>query len=163
MEKITQEQLKALLHYDPETGIFIRIKSGRGRNNRVGSMAGNIRTDGAIQIRINNEVYLAHRLAFLYMLGDIPFGHIKHNNGIKSDNRWCNLRKTNRHFQGWTNSASYTAKTGRVGIFYNAKSDFYFVQFTINNEPHYIGSYKTFDEAIEARDTHPLWEQRQPK
>lgn len=86
---LTQERLKELFEYRPETGEFIR-KVSRGRG-KAGSIAGSPDKDGYIFIGINRKRYAAHRLAFLYMEGYIP-NLVHHLNNIRKDNRWCNLK-----------------------------------------------------------------------
>ncbi len=87
---ITQQELESLLNYDPDTGTFIWIKSIKGTKG-IFSEAGTITSRGYRDVCINGKKYGLHRLAFLYMTGDIP-PTIDHINGIKDDNRWCNLR-----------------------------------------------------------------------
>jgi len=79
---VNQEELKAKLDYDPETGIF----------TREGEIAGTITNNGYVQISINNEPYLAHRLAFLYMEGKLPKNCVDHIDRCRLDNSWTNLR-----------------------------------------------------------------------
>lgn len=56
---LTQERLREVLHYDPDTGIFTFVK---GR--RKGKVAGT-RHDGRgfLKVSIDNERHLLHRLA----------------------------------------------------------------------------------------------------
>jgi HNH endonuclease len=51
-----------------------------------------INSDGYRVIEIDETEYFAHDLAWLWMTGEFPKGQIEHINGIKDDNRWCNLR-----------------------------------------------------------------------
>ena len=81
---ITQNRLKDLLDYKPETGFFYWK-----HNNKK---AGTLMSAGYQQIYIRGEKYLAHRLAWLYMRGEFPPDQIDHINGIKDDNRVSNLR-----------------------------------------------------------------------
>jgi hypothetical protein len=106
---LTQEMLKELLHYDPETGLFTWRTSGSGR--KTCRVAGTIRTDGYCNIGIGGRSYLLHRLAYLYMTGKWPKHYIDHINGVKGDNRWVNLRgatseQNMRNRSGYKNSSS---------------------------------------------------------
>lgn len=95
---ITQQYIKSILHYDPETGIFTWLSNKLGKGNSTGKgtlgcVAGTKHHAGYIVLGIDNKKHLsAHRLAFLYMVGKIP-NVVDHINNDKSDNRWCNLRE----------------------------------------------------------------------
>lgn len=92
-EKITQATLKALLHYDPETGVFTRLVKA-SNNTKVGDVirpsAG---AKGYVRFRVCGESHFGHRLAWLYMTGEWPEAEVDHENKDRGDNRWANLRK----------------------------------------------------------------------
>ena len=87
---LTIEQLKEVLDYNPDTGLFTWIKSTQ--QTKAGSVAGNKTNQGYIRISVKRKRYLAHRLAYLYMTGHFPENFIDHINHIRHDNRWTNLR-----------------------------------------------------------------------
>ena len=78
--------------YDPITGLFIR-RHNKGKW-KIGDIAGGIDAKGYLSISIDGRKYKAHRLAFLYVVGVVP-EIVDHINGVRSDNRWCNLRSCN--------------------------------------------------------------------
>ena len=87
---VTQERLKELLHYCPDTGAFTWIKARRGVS--LWRDAGCTMTEGYRSISVDSKPYGSHRLAFLYMTGKFPEDQIDHVNQVRDDNRWKNLR-----------------------------------------------------------------------
>jgi hypothetical protein len=89
---ITQDRLKEVLHYDPETGIFTN-RVTRNQLSVAGQQAGFItKPQGYRTIGLSGRQYREHRLAWLYVHGVWPSGDIDHINGNPADNRLCNLR-----------------------------------------------------------------------
>jgi len=88
--KLTQQQLKELLFYCPETGKFTR-KTSRGLAKK-GNEAGHMKQDGYRVIGIGGGFFSAHRLAWVYMTGEWPICQIDHVNRDRADNRFENLR-----------------------------------------------------------------------
>jgi hypothetical protein len=87
---LTQERLKALVHYNPDTGDFI-WKVSLAMKNQIAKIAGCINPLGYNMIQIDTISYLGHRLAFLYMTGSIP-EIVDHIDGNPLNNSWDNLR-----------------------------------------------------------------------
>lgn len=88
-EFFSQQELKENLYYDPDTGFFT------WKNNTIkakkGDIAGRL-VHGYIKIGFKRKEIPAHRLAWFYMYGEWPKNVVDHINGIKTDNRICNLR-----------------------------------------------------------------------
>ena len=89
---LTQSELKSLLHYDPETGLFTWIAPLSNRV-QVGDVCSTVAPIGYILIGVRGQKLYAHRLAWLYMTGEWPENQIDHINCVKTDNRWANLRE----------------------------------------------------------------------
>lgn len=85
------EDLRAHLHYEPSTGEFRwKILSG---SRRAGVRADRSSKRGYRRINFRGKDLSAHRVAFAIMTGEWPTLFIDHRNGVKSDNRWGNLRQ----------------------------------------------------------------------
>lgn len=88
--RLTQALLKTFVHYDPQTGIFTWLVD-RSYLAQQGDEAGSVRKDGRRVIMIDGTLYLATRLAWLYMTGSLPKERIRPRNGDRTDLRWVNL------------------------------------------------------------------------
>lgn len=89
---ITQAELKELVNYDPITGVFTLAKHRHGTTRKVGDALGSLNKAGYLETGIKRKRYYLHRLAYLYMTGEMPKDKIDHKNRNKSDNSWNNLR-----------------------------------------------------------------------
>jgi len=146
---ITQRRLKDVMSYDPNTGIFIWIKR-TGPRSKLGGQAGRPDTHGHIQIMINKQYYFAHRLAFLYMLGELPPDDkvVDHINGIRGDNRWVNLRvvtqsvnQQNRH------RANKNSTSGLLGAFWCNTRKLWRSDISIDGKRVNLGMFSTPEKA----------------
>lgn len=112
---ITQERLREICTYDPETGVFSGIID-RGRRYKAGDRFGNIDKKGYLQVTIDGRCYHLHRLAWLYVYGRMPENQIDHRNGITGDNRIENLRIATRSEQNY-NQRRKDGVTGWKNVF----------------------------------------------
>lgn len=141
---LTQQRLKELLEYDPETGIF-KWKVSKNSRAQIGSVAGSLKSSGYIQLMIDKKQYSVHRLAWLYVYGYIPVAFIDHINGCKDDNRIVNLREaTNR--QNQQNQIKH--RNGKlVGAIFHKKKKIWESFIRINRKLKYLGAFKTQTDA----------------
>lgn len=143
---ITQKELKELLIYDSETGIFTN-KITRNPRAKIGVQlkANNLRGKYG-QVGINKQHYLLHRLAWLYMTGSWPKNQIDHINGSTTDNRFCNLRDVTNQ-QNQFNSISKTGSSKFKGIFWNTDRKVWSSQIKINGKYKYLGKFDKEEDA----------------
>ena len=81
LKSINYEQLKRLLEYDINTGIFTwKLSQGRAK---TGTVAGALNSEGYLQICIYGYRYLAHRLAWLYTHKSWPVSDLDHKIKLK--------------------------------------------------------------------------------
>ena len=88
---LTQERLRNLLSYDPETGYFRSIC--RRKKIPLGAIVGSTNKHGYVAIGIDWRRYRAHHLAWFYVYNKWPDGELDHINGNPNDNRISNLRE----------------------------------------------------------------------
>lgn len=147
-QKFTADELRQLLHYDPQTGVFTRISSKRG--DRVGEIAGTLRPDGYLTISVHNVQHRAQRLAWLYMTGMWPRHQIDHKDGNRSSNKWSNLRDATAR-QNRANMKGHGKLPKGVsfipGRYGRALSRPYQAQICVNYCRRYLGTFETAEEA----------------
>lgn len=107
---LSQEELRAMVSYDPETGDFT-WRTGR---NPGAPATLHDKTNGYDRVKINGKLYRAHRLAWLYIFGHFPEKILDHINGNRRDNRICNLRDASI---GENNQNSFVSNSGSTSAF----------------------------------------------
>ena len=144
---MNQERLMELLDYNPFAGKFTWRVNGRGKYVRVGATAGTIRKNGYRQIRVDGTIYLASRLAVLWMTGFWPSKLVDHANGIRDDNCWSNLRQADHSTNG-ANSAPHKRKAVSLkGVCWEPRRRHYVASIYVRGRPHYLGSFNRVEEA----------------
>lgn len=134
------DELRAMLHYDPDTGHFTWIRKV-SRKVVVGERAGSLNGSGYRQIRIGGKIYSEQRLAFLYMTGDWPAGQVDHKDRDRANNRWENLRVASNA----QNSRNRPPCLGFVTV-----SGGYVARIRVNGRRMNIGKYSTPEAATAA-------------
>ena len=145
---ISQAQLKEVLEYNHDTGVFTWIKSIGGI--KVGDVAGNKNDEGYIVFMVKRKQYKAHRLSYLYMTGNFPKNSIDHINHIRHDNRWTNLRDAT-HSQNQANRVKHkNNKSGYKGVCWSKTNKRWCAVIVYMKKKMHLGYYTTPQEASEA-------------
>lgn len=150
---LTQEFLKEHFHYDPESGLFTVIKLTNGnRRSKIGSVVGSNHNCGYVSIRINKKLYLAHRLAWLYMYGCFPDKQLDHINGVRTDNRICNLRNADDSLnqQNRKKAQSNNKTSNLLGVNFEKHINKFRARIQYNGKQKHLGIFDTKEEAHEA-------------
>lgn len=138
---ITQTELKELLHYDQDTGVFTWKKSNK--------KAGSLTYSKYVRIVIKNKAYYAHRLVWLFVYGHLPkmIDHINHN---RSDNRLCNLREATDTQNNCNLRIRKDNTSGIKGVSWFARDKNWRARIQINGKSIHIGYFDKISSAKEA-------------
>lgn len=142
---MNQQILKELLNYNPDIGIFTWANDRKCV--KAGTKAGTITNQGYVRIKILDKVYMAHRLAWLYVYGKLPNDMIDHINHDKADNRIENLREATNQQNQFNKPKSKYSKSNYKGISFHKKSNKWLAQININKVNTYLGIFDTEEEA----------------
>jgi hypothetical protein len=167
---LTAAQLRAVLHYNPQTGQF---RWRRGINHwRAGLPAGTEGNYGAkghpyiviglgttskgvqnryVLVGVKKRVYRAHRLAWLYVHGEWPKGEIDHVNGDGTDNRIANLRDATASQNGMNRGLRSNNTSGHRGVSWSKRSQKWVVHIGLGGKIMHLGLFDTIEEAIAVR------------
>ena len=142
---VTAEELRKLISYDQLTGTFIWLIRPC-KSVRVGDIAGNTSKAGYVTIGVMTKIYKAHRLAWLHVTGFWPTGLIDHINGIKSDNRFKNLRDVGADGNSQNvRKPNKRNKSGFMGVILFQNK--WRASITILGKTQWLGDYTTPEEA----------------
>lgn len=135
------------LSYDPGSGVFIWTNP-IGKKPKKGSQAGTRTSHGYIQIGFNGELYLAHRLAFLFMTGILPLCNVDHIDGNGENNSWANLRDCTQAENLQNITIGPRNKSGHMGVhFSNGK---WVSKIRIKGARIHVGRFHSKEEAASA-------------
>jgi hypothetical protein len=161
---ITAEQLRGLVDYDPNTGVFVwkhRIELDRhvrAWNTRyAGNITGSVNNVGYVQVNIGNHNYKAHRLAWLHVHGEWPKSQIDHINRVRTDNRIENLRLATPTENLWNSGVRLDNKSGAKGIDWHKGARKWRARITINDGTRInLGLFEVLSEASAAYDAYAI-------
>ena len=148
---LTADQLREVLHYNPDTGVFLRYVNSRRRKNML-VPAGGKSFFGHIAIYVLKKAYQSHRLAWLYVHGTWPNQDIDHINGIPFDNRISNLRQATKSVNAQNRRTSSAGEDRLLGVAM-LKRDIpkrFTAAITRNGKKHFLGYFYTPEEAHQA-------------
>lgn len=147
---VNAADLKALLSYEPDTGHFKWLVE-RGRGIKPGDLAGSIAPIGYRVISINNRLYYAHRLAWLYSFGVWPDGQVDHINGFRSDNRIANLRVVSNRENHKNMKLRCDNTSGVNGVYWSKINKRWHSQIVHDGKLIFLGGFANLEDAAAAR------------
>jgi hypothetical protein len=114
-------------------------------------------------ISIDGKYQLAHRLAWMMVTGSEPNDDIDHVNGIRSDNRFANLRTATRgeNMQNERAARSSNKSSGLLGVSWSKAAGKWAAGIKLNGKKRHLGLFTDQQAAHEAylvakRDLHPF-------
>lgn len=142
---ITQSILALNLSYDPSTGLFTWLQQcGRVKK---GEVAGTVNGKGYVQIRIKGRIYLAHRLAWLCVHGELPASLLDHINMDKQDNRIANLRLSNKSQNSQNTLTSAANTSGYKGVSWSKQFNKWRASIKLNQKSKHLGLFDSKEDA----------------
>lgn len=150
---LTQDLVRDLLDYDPETGIFRwrpRNPDVKGWNKRMaGTVAGTISFYGYVMINVERTPRCAHRLAWLMMTGSMPL-LVDHIDGDKANNRWRNLRVANKSLNAANSKVRTDNTSGSKGVSWDSARERWSAYINCEGYRFFLGRFATREEAAAA-------------
>lgn len=143
---ITQSELKELLNYNQDTGVFswkVKKRGTRGINNQ----AGHTRKNKYVVISINKKDYLAHRLAWLYVNGIFSKEYIDHIDNNPSNNAINNLRECSNAENQWNAGLNMKNTSGVKGVYFHNLTRKWRATLRINGKRKYFGGFNNLEQA----------------
>jgi hypothetical protein len=144
---LTAQRLREVLSYNPDTGEFRWLSSGKGRKSSL--EAGAVAPDsGYVFICIDWQRHRAHRLAWLYVYGEWPKDQIDHINGVRADNRIANLRDVTNDINGQNRRAALSNnRSGYLGVSWKKSASRWIATISDGGKHKHLGSFATAEEA----------------
>lgn len=140
LDRMTYETMSSILSYNPDTGEFYKKSTNE--------IASRNRPDGYQAIHIYNKSYeLAHRVAVLLMTGSYPEGEVDHINGLRHDNRWCNLRVVSKANNQWNSKIRTDNVSGVKGVNWVERDKAWVARIQVHGKRIIIGYFKELEVA----------------
>lgn len=133
------KQVLEMFEYSEDSPTGLIWKFNAGPRGRKGLPAGSISARGYYQVFHKMKAYRNSRIVWMLNNGEIPDGLlIDHINGIKTDNRLCNLRLATKAQNGQNQAINCRNKTGVKGLCF--VKGIWVGQIRCNNERHAFSS-----------------------
>lgn len=142
-----------LISYDPDSGKF-SWKYLVGVTGKIFSGSpGWINCDGYLRFNDGRSEIFAHRLAFEVMNGqalpdDIDVDHM---NGVRDDNRWCNLRQVVRTQNCMNAGLKSNNTSGHKGVYWDNSRGQWCAEIKAYGQRWRLGRFNSLEAAVQAR------------
>lgn len=152
--------LRQLIDYDPHTGVMVWKPRSKTRPNGMtsgsagslgGKPVGYVTKHGHIIVSVNNNKFLAHRIAWAMTYGITDFSEIDHINGDPADNRLINLRVVDHATNQRNLKRRSDNSSGFVGVGLHKQTQKWRAYITLDGKMKSLGLYDSKGEAVQAR------------
>lgn len=134
--------------YDPESGVLTwRVSRGCVK---AGAVAGGLNASGHLVLHFDGVNYLAHRLIWKMVTGCDPTDEIDHEDVNGSNNKWVNLRESNRPQNMANVRAPRTNTSGVKNVNFHRRSKKWHAKIRCNNTENHIGYFDSLEDAAAA-------------
>lgn len=148
-QPLTVERAREVLSYDPETGKLTWLITLSPRAVKGKEAGHRMKRGSAVQLRIDKRLYSAHRVIWLMVYGVWPT-EVDHIDNDPLNNRLSNLRAAT-HAQNLKNMSMHRDNAqGVKGVYRNKHASGYFSQIMVDGKQHYLGRFKTKEQASAA-------------
>ena len=135
MEQLTHQDLLKIFEFSDGNLIWKKKIAPRAK---VGCVAGHLRKDGYVQIKVLHKLYPAHRLIWFLVHGEWPKNEVDHIDGNKSNNRIENLRDVTKSQNQQNRLKTKQNSSGYKGVFFHAKSNKWIAKITLNKKQNHL-------------------------
>lgn len=151
--------VRQALDYDPHSGEFSwrprplehfpDTRAWRIWNTRYAGKKTGCNSHGYRILVIGNKHYPAHRVAWCWMTGSWPKDQIDHINGVRSDNRWANLREATSAENHQNRSIVSNNSSGILGVSWNTRERMWAAQIHVEGKVRFLGYFHERESAKE--------------
>lgn len=147
--KVSIPRLREMFNYDSLTGAFTWRKRPFRSAIKVGDSAEHLDRYGYVFIHVDRVDVRAHRAAWAMHFGEVPNRAIDHINGVKADNRICNLRLATASQNEANKPMAARNTSGHKGVTWHRCGKWQ-AQLQHNGKVHYLGLFDDVNDAAAA-------------
>ena len=164
---ISAEYARQLLDYDPEAGVLTwkartpdMFDDGKKRNaeqkchcwnnKHAGKVAGGLHPRGYLTIAIEGVRYAQHRICWLIETGNWPQDALDHQNGVRSNNRFKELREATDAQNQQNQKRRVDNTSGFRGVSWNKNASKWSAYINVGGIRKYLGLYPDKETAYAA-------------
>ena len=143
---MNKETLQELFEYREGNLYWKVVNSNR---IKVGDKAGYVNKLGYTEVRINNKLYLLHRLIYAYHYGDFA-GNVDHKDNNTSNNNIDNLRSCTQSNNMCNAKKQSNNTSGNKGVTFCKQTGKWRGNITKEGIDYWLGRFNSKEEAIKA-------------